>query len=134
MGDATVSPEQNVLVFGQGYQGGTDVQLTLDPTDVVLRTVAAAAEGTFSTTVRIPSGTAAGAYSIVSAGLDPASETLSLEVAITVAAAPSPPPTTTADPLDGSPTPALGSTLAFLLAIAGLVYLSAMYVGRRQRR
>ena len=134
MGDATVSPGQNVLVFGQGYQGGTDVQLTLDPTDVVLRTVAAAADGTFSTTVRIPSGTAAGAYSIVSAGLDPASETLSLEVAITVAAAPSP-PTTTPRPRSSAPRRhCSGRRFAFLLAVAGLVYLSAMYVGRRQRR
>ena len=120
-------------MFGQGYQGGTDVEIWLFSTPVNLKTIVAAADGTFSTTVRIPSGTSAGAHSIVSVGIGPEGEELQLEAAITVTAA-TLPPTATIGPITNSGTPSDASLLAFFLAIGSAVLLSAMYVGRRQHR
>jgi len=124
---------QKLGVFGQGYMGGTDVQIWLESSPVLLTTVVSAADGTFSTTVLIPVGTAAGAHSIVSMGLGADDASLTLTAPITVTA-PTPPPTTTVDSSGSSGTAPMAAMLALLLAITGVAFMSAMYVSRRERR
>ncbi len=113
--------------------GGSDVELWLNPTHVYLKTVVAADDGTFSTTVTIPADTAAGAYSIVAIGIGPDDEALELAAAITVAA-PSPPPTATLAPSTSSDAPPLVPALVLLLGIASSLLLTTTYLGRRLRR
>ena len=131
--DSTTLPGQSIKVSGQGYMGGSDVEIWLRSTPVLLETVVADPDGTFAATVRIPSDTSAGDHSIVSVGLDPDGQTLELAAPIAVAA-PSPPPTSTLDPLERTDTPMLGLVLALLALVSGSTILSTAYLGRRKRR
>ncbi len=113
---------------------GSDVQIWLYSTPVLLKTVTAADDGTFATTVRIPSDTTPGAHSIVAIGVDGDDVALQLEAAITVTAAPTAPPTSTLAATGGSGTPALPLDLLLLLGTAGSALLSLAHPGRRARR
>ena len=118
---------------GQGFMGGSDVELWLYSTPVYLKTVVAAADGTFSTTVQIPTTTSAGSHSIVAIGVGPNEEALELAAAITVAA-PSPPPTDTFGSVTRSDSSPLMPVLGLLLALMSTLFLSVTYVSQRRRR
>ncbi len=118
---------------GQGFMGDSDVELWLYSTPVYLKTVIASADGTFSTTVQIPTTTSAGTHSIVAIGVDPGEATLEVAAVITVAA-PTPPPTDTLDPSTRSDASPLVSVLGLLLAVMSTLLLSVTYVGQRRRR
>jgi hypothetical protein len=113
---------------------GSDVEIWLYSTPVLLKTVTAADDGTFATTVRLPSDTTPGAHSIVAIGVDANDAALRLEAAITVTAAPTLPPTSTIARTGSSGTPALPIVLLLLLGTAGSAALSLAYGGRRGRR
>ena len=127
-------PGQDIDVSGSGFMAGSNVEIWLYSTPVLLKTVAAADDGTFATTVRIPSDTTPGAHSIVAIGVAADDVPLRLETAITVAAAPTLPPTSTISATGGTGTPALPLVLLLLLGTAGSAVLSLAHTGRRGRR
>jgi hypothetical protein len=122
------------VASGRGYAPGSTVELWIHSTPRYLATVTAAADGTFSTIVQIPSGTSPGPHSIVSDGVDDVSERLRLAVPITVVAA-TMPPTTMAGPSSGSTQPPILSLVMALLGVAMLATSGSLaYVEVRRRR
>ena len=125
---------QEIVVSGQGFMGGSEVEIWLYSTPVQLATVNAADDGTFATTVRIPSGTTPGSHSIVAIGVDANEAPLQLEAEITVAGPTVPPTSTLTIPTGSSGTPALPLVLVLLLVSAGSAVLSLTFTGRGRRR
>jgi|GEM_PF-3551025 len=82
---ATKAPGQTLEVSGKDFQPNSEITIELHSTPVVLKTMTASAQGTFSTTVTIPADTPLGSHQIVVLGTDvngnPIVGTLDLTVA-----------------------------------------------------
>jgi len=132
LSDETVLAGTEIQVFGEGFMGDSPVVLSLHSTPVFLKSVVAAADGTFTTTVTVPAGTATGLHSVVADGVDPADAPFELSAALTVVA-PTPPPT---DSLDGG-APLRASSLliaiVFVLLLAVASVIATLSPRRRTR-
>ena len=132
----TVAPGGTVTVSGTGFDANSTVTLTLD--GVVIGTATTNAAGAFSTTVTIPSGLAAGYYTIIAT--DSLGRTSSITIYVTGAST-----TAVAAPSAAAPssTSSSSSGLAFTGtdaaatagAGAGAIALGGLLVlGSRRRR
>lgn len=130
--DPTTVRGEQVTVSGSGAQAGSTVDLWLHSAVVHLGSTVAAGDGSYSALVTIPAGTAPGAHTIEATGTDPADGPFSVNVAITVADAATPPATATAAP-GGSD--AQGGPMAGLLVGLGLAsFVGGLAASRLNRR
>jgi hypothetical protein len=83
LSSSTSTPGADVDVSGDGFDPGSNVQITIHSTPVLLATVAANGSGHFSTTVTIPAGFD-GLHQITATGLDPQQSVLVLQSPITI--------------------------------------------------
>lgn len=121
---STATPGGTVSVQSSGWQADSSVSLTLFSDPVSLGSVTADSSGAFSTTVTIPSGTAAGAHRIVLSGTDANGNAATQEIAITVTVAAG----------DGS-LPRTGSdSPPYILFGAGLLLVGAVLAVVARRR
>jgi hypothetical protein len=108
-----------VGVSGDGFDPGSNVQVTIHSTPVLLTTVAADGSGNFSATVTIPAGFD-GLHQITATGLDPQQSVLVLQSSINLTSTGLPSTDTVLSNATGS------SDLAILaLSGAGTVLLTA---------
>jgi hypothetical protein len=79
-----LDPGDQVEVSGSGFASSSEVVLTIESDPVVLATVTANSEGSFSTTVTIPSNVRAGQHTIFATGIDSfgAPRTLATQVSV----------------------------------------------------
>jgi hypothetical protein len=84
---ATVGAGGAVNLNGGGFAANTPLTIELHSAPIHLGTTTSRADGTYSTTVTIPSGTAAGTHSIVVSGRDAQGATRAVATTITVTAA-----------------------------------------------
>jgi hypothetical protein len=113
-----VDPGESVTVSGEGCASGVAVTILLGETQVATATTTAG--GTFSATFEVPSGTAAGTYTVdaVDCTVDVLSTTLTVRAAATTA-------TTTATTTSTSSTlPVTGSGSTETLLRVGVVLLA----------
>ncbi|MGW4803303.1 hypothetical protein [Kitasatospora sp. NPDC004272] len=82
-----LAPGGSITITGGGYQPGGTVELTLHSTPVVLGQVTADGSGSFTTTVTLPAGTAAGTHTIQATGPDARGGTRVDSLTVEVAAA-----------------------------------------------
>ena len=108
IGQGTVRPGASLVTSGRGFKPGTSVQLILHSTPTSLGTATVAADGTFSTTVVIPSTVTAGAHHVVAAGEDSTGADVAPEASLSIDAAPPQVDLITVSPQTASP----GQTLS----------------------
>jgi hypothetical protein len=87
-----------VVLTGSGFLPFSTVVLTMYSTPTPLGTAVVEADGTFTATVTIPSGLAAGTHSLVASGIDDSGNPYALRMDVTLTGA------------TGGPTDASGST------------------------
>lgn len=80
-----VSAGDVIVVSGAGFSPGGSIDITIESTPILLKTVAADATGAFTTTVTIPSGLAPGGHTLKATGPDPAGGLRVLSIAVTAA-------------------------------------------------
>lgn len=138
--DDSPLPGADITVTGEGFTAGEQIRIELHSTPVVLGTVIAGADGSFSTVVRIPAGTTPGAHTIWAIGSSGRTSPTPITV---VAPAPAPAPAPSPGPAPasaGSSTSSLSATgaespygsaaLGMLMLLAG----AALVAMRRTRR
>lgn len=119
-----VSAGDTVVVSGAGFSPGGSIDVTIESTPVLLKTVLADAAGSFTTTVTIPSGLAGGAHTLKATGPDPAGGLRVLSIAVTVSGAP-----------DGGTLVRTGANLAPMLGVGlGAIIAGACILSLRHRR
>ena len=132
----TAGPGGDVTVSDGGFAPVSPVQITIEPTPVLLATVTTDASGAFSTTVSIPAASS-GEITISATGTDPAGSVRVLSCTITVIAGEvrgiEDVPATNTGPetalLQGS------DPIVFALAGAGIVLMTGLLLlGTRTRR
>lgn len=126
---ALVDPCGATIVSGSGFQPAEIATLVLDGPPVKLGTTTAGPTGSFSTTVSIPSGTAAGQYNLVSNGSDGDSAMTAITIGsggcgVTTAAV------STGLAFTGADIAALAGVGAVALGMGGVLLL----LGRRRRQ
>jgi len=124
-------PGETITVSGTGFMTDSDVHITIQSTPVALRTVTADGAGSFSTTVRVPSGYS-GSHEIVATGIAPDASVRVLASTIEVNSVTlSNPPT---DAIAGSEA-AIGTHPAVTgFAIAGVLLVTALALVALRRR
>jgi hypothetical protein len=149
-----VTPGEEVVLTGSGFLPFSTVVLTMYSTPTPLGTAVAGADGTFTATVTIPTGLAAGTHALVASGIDDSGDPYALRMDVTLTGATAGPAGTsgstgTTVSTEASTTGSAGSTgageagtLAFTGAsvvvpgVAGLVVLVAggalVLLGRRR--
>ncbi|WP_139177242.1 fibronectin type III domain-containing protein [Geodermatophilus siccatus] len=149
-----VTPGEEVVLTGSGFLPFSTVVLTMYSTPTPLGTAVVGADGTFTATVTIPSGVAAGTHALVASGIDDSGAPYALRMDVTLTGATAGPAGTsgstgTTVPTEASTPGSAGSTgsgeagaLAFTGAsvvvpgVAGLVTLVAggalVLLGRRR--
>ena len=115
---------ESVRVSGAGYAPGASVDITIESTPTLLKTVTTDATGSFSTTVVIPATFPGGQHTLKATGADPAGglRVLSLAVAVAGDAAGSGLPRTGTDTF-----PLVG------VAVAGIAVGAAILIVRRRQ-
>jgi hypothetical protein len=140
-----------VVLTGSGFLPFSTVVLTMYSTPTPLGTAVAGADGTFTATVTIPTGLAAGTHALVASGIDDSGDPYALRMDVTLTGATAGPTGTSGTTVstEASTTGSAGSTgageagtLAFTGAsvvvpgVAGLVVLVAggalVLLGRRR--
>lgn len=112
LSSGTAGPGGDVTASGGGFAPVSPVQITIESTPVLLRTVTSDSDGAFSTTITIPDAFT-GDHTISATGTDPAGSVRVLASPITVIAVPA---TSTAS----------DNTLVFAIVGAGIVALTGL--------
>jgi hypothetical protein len=82
--DATVRPGDSITVTGERWEGGTSVSLSFHSAVVSLGSVTTASDGSFSTSVTIPSSATPGTHQIVAGGIASSGRSATARTDITV--------------------------------------------------
>jgi len=125
--DSTVAPGESIVLTGERWQGGASIVLTFHSAAVSLGSVTARPDGSFSTSVTIPSSAAPGAHQILATGTASSGATRTVATDLTVLGTVTPP----------GGTAFTGSRLQVWM-VAGVVLLfvglALIVLGRRRSR
>lgn len=130
--DTVVTPGQPINVAGAGWLPNSEVTLTFFSDPVVLGTAVVDGNGEFTAQVTIPAAATPGRHTLRTTGLGAGGQARTVDVALTVAAAPTP------DRAGVTPSPRLprtgGEALVALLTAGGLLAVgsTAVVVARRR--